>query len=73
MDCTNLALNPVNPRVIEGTCLIGNPDGTSTVHFFRSTLAPREDDVSKPGVFFRFQHKPFTVGQDPVHNGEGHD
>lgn len=74
MNCTNLAKNPNNPRIIEGTCLIGNGDGTFTVHFFRSSLAPREDNAKVAGVFFRFQHKPFALASDdPVHNGEGHD
>ena len=73
MECTNLAQNPDNLRIIEGTCLIGNPDGTSTVHFFRVRLAPREDDTSKAGMFFWWRHKPFTSEQDPVHNCEGRD
>ena len=71
MVCDNVAPNPDNKRVIEGTCLIYHSDQGADVHFFRGTVSPNEKDPAKATPHMRFQHKPFSEPA-PVHDGEVH-
>jgi hypothetical protein len=72
MVCENVAPDPYNKRVIEGTCLIYNSDQGPEVHFFRGTVSPNEKDPSKASPHMRFQHKPFSREPAPVHEGDVH-
>lgn len=73
MDCPNLAPDPSNKRVIEGTCIIYDSDHGPAVHFFRATIGPREEDPTKGGLTASFRHTPFGTGPQPVHDGHIHD
>jgi hypothetical protein len=72
MTCDNVAPDPDNKRVIEGTCLIHHSDQGAEVHFFRGTVSPSEKDPSKATPRMRFQHKPFSREPAPVHEGDVH-
>jgi hypothetical protein len=72
MDCSNLAPDKDNWRVIAGTCIIPNPDQGPAVHFFRAELKPREEDPKKVSVVASFSHTPYGIGQRPVHDGNIH-
>ncbi len=72
MDCPNLAPNPNNDRVIEGTCIIFNSDQGPAVHFFRATLLPFEENPQVPSIYFEFGHTPFDDCAKPAHEGGGH-
>lgn len=73
MDCPNLAADANNKRVIAGTCIITESDHGPAIHFFRATLAPKEEDPKKAGVYAQFQHTPFdSYRSHPVHDGHIH-